>query len=326
MHIQEAFDLIKDDIDRVEVGFKDELTSEAPLINRVGEYILDSGGKRVRPLSLLLSAKVAAYDGASHIPLAVALEFIHTATLLHDDVVDNATLRRGHTSANSVWGNPSSVLVGDYLLSRALTLAVGVGNIDVLRLVSDTTAAMAEGEVKQLSKRSDVNTSEREYLEVVTNKTAVLFSSACRMPAILAELDDQRQLALADFGLELGIAYQLTDDCLDYTSRDEDLGKAVGNDLREGKVTLPLIRAFAEATETEKAIIKSAVTADGADMGHAQLKEVSSIINKYDGIGYTLEEARRRIEHAKKSLEVFEPNVERAALSAVADFVLERNN
>ena len=326
MHIQEAFDLIKDDIDRVEVGFKDELTSEAPLINRVGEYILDSGGKRVRPLSLLLSARVAGYEGASHIPLAVALEFIHTATLLHDDVVDNATLRRGHTSANSVWGNPSSVLVGDYLLSRALTLAVGVGNIDVLKLVSDTTAAMAEGEVKQLSKRSDVNTSEEEYLEVVTNKTAVLFSAACRMPAILAELDDQRQLALAGFGLELGIAYQLTDDCLDYTSRDEDLGKAIGNDLREGKVTLPLIRAYAEATVAEKAIIKNAVEADGADMGQAQLKEVSSIINKYDGIGYTLEEARRRIESAKKSLEVFEPNVERAALSAVADFVLERNN
>ena len=324
MHIQEVIALIKEDMLRVEEEFKKHLLSDVYLIRRVGEYILNSGGKRFRPLMVLLASRLCGYGGSLHIPLAVVVEFIHTATLLHDDVVDNATLRRGRSSANAIWGNGSSVLVGDYLLSKAFSITVEQGNLRILDILSNTTTRMAEGEVLQLIKHSDVNATEEEYLQVITSKTAVLFSACCRIPAVLTGLSHQKEEALATYGMSIGIAYQLIDDCLDYTSRAEDLGKSIGNDLKEGKVTLPLIKAYRDATEQEREAIRDAVEAD--DIDDTVLEDVLAIIRRYGGIEYTLEFAKGYISRAKHCLEQFEPNTERAALSAVADYVLERTS
>jgi octaprenyl-diphosphate synthase len=324
MHIQEAFDLIKDDIKKVEDEFRKNLSSEVHLIRKVGEYILSSGGKRFRPLLMLLSARLCDYREDRHIPLAAVVEFIHTATLLHDDVVDNADLRRGNASANSLWGNAASVLIGDYLLSKAFYLAVSDGNIRLMDVLARTTTRMAEGEVLQLIKHSDAEATEEDYIKVITNKTAVLFSASCQVAGVLSGVSEEKEQSLARYGMDVGIAFQLMDDCLDYTSKDEDLGKAVGNDLREGKVTLPLIKAYRGSSPDEREIIRRAVTAEGED--EARLEEIMCLINKHDGIEYTLTKARALIESAKSQLEVFEPNVERAAMIAVADYVIERNH
>lgn len=324
MSMEEVFDLVRDDISAMEDGFRENLNSNVYLVSKVSEYILKSGGKRFRPMVLMLSARLCGYTGKKHIPLAGVVEFIHTATLLHDDVVDNANLRRGNASANTVWGDGASILVGDYLFSKAFFLTVKYGDMRVLQVLSDTTTRMAEGEVLQLLKHSDAATTEQEYLDVVTNKTAVLISAAARVAGILAEAGIEKEKALAEYGMGLGIAYQLMDDCLDYVSTDEDLGKSVGNDLKEGKVTMPLIHAAAKATEAEREIIKEAVEED--DLTPAQLKEVISIIRKYRGIEYTLERASAYIENAKRNIELFEPSVERTALLALADFVIERTH
>ncbi|MBI5599794.1 MAG: polyprenyl synthetase family protein [Deltaproteobacteria bacterium] len=320
--MDQAFNLIKDDIKRIESEFRDNVVSDVLLIGKIGEYILKSGGKRLRPLVLLLSGRLCAYKGPHHIPMAVVVEFIHTATLLHDDVVDNSHLRRGAESANSIWGNDSSVLVGDYLLSKAFSLAVNTRNFGVLDVLAETTTRMAEGEVLQLTKHSDITTTEEEYLSVITNKTAVLFSASCRIPAILSASTHEKEKALSDYGMEVGVAYQFIDDCLDYTSKDEELGKETGNDLREGKVTMPFIKAYRDASAGEKDAMKKAMGSDTT--GRDQFAEVFGIIKKHRGIEYTMEAARGRIEKAKRSLDVFEPDVERAALTAVADHVIER--
>ncbi|MEE9543246.1 MAG: polyprenyl synthetase family protein [Thermodesulfobacteriota bacterium] len=324
MHIQEAIDLVKDDIKKVNEGFNTYLDSDVFFIKKVGEYIINSGGKRYRPMLLLLSSKLIGYTGERHIPLAAVVEFIHTATLLHDDVVDNANLRRGKASANSVWGDGASILVGDYLLAKSFSLAVEDGDQRILETLSKTTTQMAEGEVMQLLKHSDPETTEEEYLAVVTNKTAILLSAACKIPALLNNSTDEEIRAMSEYGLNLGIAYQLTDDCLDYTSSNEDLGKAIGNDLREGKVTMPLIKAFRDADVGERELIKRVVEAD--ELKEDDLKKVFDIIEKYEGIQYTLESAMACIENAKEALEIFEPNIERAALMAVADNVIDRRS
>lgn len=322
MHIQEVFDLVKEEIQMVEEGFKKNLNSNVALVGNVGEYILNSGGKRFRPLLMLLCARLTQYKGDKHIPLAGVVEFIHTATLLHDDVVDNANLRRGNASANSVWGDGASILVGDYLLSKAFSLAVANGNDRILKVLSNTTTRMAEGEVLQLLKHSDITTTEEEYLDVVTNKTAVLFSASAQVAAILGGVSLEDEVELANYGMGLGIAYQLMDDCLDYVSTDEDLGKSVGNDLREGKVTMPLIHAYKKADTEEKKVVKDAVEADEID--EIKLGEVIAIIDRYDGIRYTRNKAIGCVDGAKKNLERFTPGVEKMALTAVADYVIDR--
>ncbi len=323
MHIQEVFDLVKDDMLNVEEVFKKNLNSSVPLVSKVGEYILSSGGKRFRPLLLLLCARLCGYKGENHVPLAGVMEFIHTATLLHDDVVDNANLRRGNAAANTVWGDGASILVGDFLLSKAFTMAVTYGNERVLKVLSQTTTRMAEGEVLQLVKHSDINLTEIDYIEVVSNKTAVLFSSSSQVAAILGEVGLEQEVALANYGMRIGTAYQCMDDCLDYVSTDKDLGKAIGNDLREGKVTLPLIHAYKSADESEKSVLKSAIVADEFD--ESKLKEVLGIIERRGGIDYTVDYAHKLVDEAKADLAQFDPGVEKAALEAVADYVIERS-
>ncbi|GMR04171.1 MAG: polyprenyl synthetase family protein [Thermodesulfobacteriota bacterium] len=324
MQIQEVLDLVQGDVSKVEASFKKHLNSDVWLVSKVGEYILSSGGKRFRPLILLLSARLCGYKGERHIPLAAVVEFIHTATLLHDDVVDNANLRRGAKAVNTVWGDGASILVGDYLLSKAFSLAVNNGNERILKVLSQTTTRMAEGEVLQLIKHGDIETTEEDYLNVVTNKTAVLMSAAAQVAAILREVSLEKEVALANFGMGLGIAYQLIDDCLDYVSTDEDLGKSVGNDLKEGKVTLPLIHAYKKAGPKERDLLKEAVESDDTD--DSTVKEVMAIIEGYGGIRCTLDRASSYIEDAKKELDLFDPDVGKMALMAVADFVVERTS
>ncbi len=323
MHIQEVFDLVKDDMCSVEEVFKKNLNSSVPLVGKVGEYIFGSGGKRFRPLLLLLSARLCGYKGESHVPLAGVMEFIHTATLLHDDVVDNANMRRGNAAANTVWGDGASILVGDFLLSKAFTMAVSHGNDRVLSVLSHSTTRMAEGEMLQLVKHGDIDMTEEDYFEIVSNKTAVLFSSCSQVAAILGEVGLEQEVALANYGMRIGTAYQLMDDCLDYVSTDKDLGKAVGNDLREGKVTLPLIHAYKGAGGAERSVLKTAIEADEFD--ETKLKEVLGIIERCGGIEYAEEYARRLVAEAKADLATFEPLVEQAALEAVADYVIERS-
>ncbi|MEK6791847.1 MAG: polyprenyl synthetase family protein [Deltaproteobacteria bacterium] len=322
MHIQEVFDLVKDDLTEMEDGFRKNINSGVQLVSKVGQYILKSGGKRFRPMVLLLSSRLCGYSGDKHIPLAGVIELIHTATLLHDDVVDNAGLRRGSATANTVWGDGASILVGDYMLSKAFAIAVANNDIQVLSVLSQTTTRMAEGEVLQLLKHADTATTEAEYLEMVTNKTGVLISAAAEIPAIISEQPFEKQAALASFGLGLGIAYQLMDDCLDYISTAEDLGKAVGNDLREGKVTMPFIHAAKRAVGDELAHLKKSIGSN--DMSDDGLSGVLDIINRHKGIEYTVQRARGYIADAKKDIEIFAPDMERAALIAVADFVIDR--
>lgn len=322
MHIQEAYDIIKQDLKDVEQEFRKNLDSDVPLIKKVGEYILNNGGKRLRPSLLLLCAKLCGYQGNRHIPLAAVVEFIHTATLLHDDVVDNASLRRGKAAANTLWGSGASILVGDFLFSKSFCLTVEDGDIKVLKVLSGTTTKMAEGEVLQLLKGSDIDTTEKDYMAVVTNKTASLISAACRIGAIVGKAFLEKEEALAKYGMDLGIAFQLVDDCLDYTSNNEELGKIVGNDLREGKITLPLICAMKNASALERDGILAAIEAENID--DSQLSSAVELINKYKGIEYALSKARFHVENAKACLNIFEPNVEKAALIALADYVVER--
>lgn len=322
MRIQEAYDTIKQDLKDVELEFRKNLDSEVHLIRKVGEYVLNNGGKRLRPSLLLLSARLCGYQGSRHIPLASVIEFIHTATLLHDDVVDNAGIRRGKAAANTLWGSGASILIGDFLFSKSFYLTVADGDLNILKILSSTTTRMAEGEVLQLLKNSDVETTERDYLSVVTNKTASLISVACQIGAILGKVSAEKEKALAGYGMDVGIAFQLVDDCLDYTSNNKELGKAIGNDLREGKITLPLIHIIKNAAASEREEIMAAINAD--DLKNSQLQSVISLINKYKGIDYALGRAREYLENAKTRLNIFEPNAERAALVALADYVVER--
>ena len=230
--MESALALIETELKDVELQFKKDLESDVFLIRKVGEYVLSSGGKRIRPALLLLSAKLCGYEGGQrHISLASVIEFIHTATLLHDDVVDNASLRRGLASANTLWGNEASVLVGDYLFSKSFSLMVKDGDLDILRVLSGATTIIAQGEVMQLVSMSDLEMTEERYIEVVKCKTAVLLATACQAGAILGKVSPEQENALRDFGMDLGIAFQLIDDTLDYISSEEQFGKSIGHDL-----------------------------------------------------------------------------------------------
>ncbi len=324
MEINEVYNLIKVDLDKVEQEFKKHLNSKVYLITKLGEYVMLSGGKRFRPTMLVLSSKLCGYKGDRHILFGSIVEYIHTATLLHDDVVDDAKLRRGQSSANSVWGNGASVLVGDFFFSKSFYLMVKDSDIDILRIMSKTTTFMAEGEVLQLLKCSDIETTEDEYISVVSNKTASLISAACQIGAILGKVSKEKERALKDFGFNLGIAFQLMDDCLDYTSKNEELGKAIGNDLKEGKVTLPLIHTLKQCSNSnERGLIIKAVE-EGDMFAESNLTEVVDLIKKYKGIDYTMSLAGKYLDKAKESLNIFDDDIFHSALLTVADYVVER--
>jgi octaprenyl-diphosphate synthase len=314
--------LIGEDLKNVELQFKKDLESNVPLIRKVGEYVLASGGKRIRPALLLLAAKLCGYAGGRHVPLASVVEFIHTATLLHDDVVDNANMRRGLASANTLWGNEASVLVGDFLFSKSFSLMVGDGDLDVLRVLSAATTKIAEGEVLQLVCTSDLDITEERYVEVVRCKTAVLLAAACQAGAIIGKVSPAQEQALADFGMDLGIAFQLMDDTLDYTATEEQFGKSIGHDLEEGKITLPLIETLRRCTAAEREQVAAIVDKD--ELSDEDFDTVLALVRTYGGIDFTVKRAEEFIASAKGHLAVFADSTAKQALYRLADYVVTR--
>lgn len=320
--MEAALALIEEDLKNVEVQFMKDLHSNVPLIRKVTEYVFSSGGKRIRPVLLLLAARLCDYRGDRHVPLASVIEFIHTATLLHDDVVDNAQLRRGIASANTLWGNEASVLVGDYLFSKSFSIMIADGDLKILRALSGATTMIAEGEVLQLISSTDLEITEERYIEVVKSKTAILLATACQTGAILGKASAEHEAALMDFGMELGIAFQLIDDSLDYTSSEEQFGKSIGHDLEEGKITLPLIRTLKKCTPAERDEIAAIIVKDS--LLKDDFTKVFGLVHKYGGIDYTLRQARDYVESSKRHLDAFNDSAAKKALKGLADYVLTR--
>lgn len=314
--------LIEDDLRKVEMQFLKDLHSNVPLITKVAEYLFESGGKRIRPALLLLSAKLCGYTGNRHVPLASVVEFIHTATLLHDDVVDNAELRRGIASANTLWGNEASVLVGDYLFSKSFSMMIADGDLRILRALSSATTTIAEGEVLQLVSSTDLDISEERYIEVVRSKTAVLLATACQTGAILGNASESWENGLTAFGMDLGIAFQLIDDTLDYTSSEEQFGKTIGHDLEEGKITLPLIHTLRRCSPGERDEIAAIIQKD--QIQEQDFDTVFDLVHKHGGIEYTVGIANGYIDRCKRTLDVFPDSLEKEALKKVADYVVSR--
>jgi len=317
-----VFECIGNDLEKVDQEFRKNLKSNVPLISAVGEYLLLSGGKRFRAKLLLLSSKLCGYQGDSHISMASLIEFIHTATLLHDDVVDRAQLRRGIDSANSKWGNEASVLVGDFLFTKCFSLLVQSGNWKILQIVCKATTIMAEGELEELIKTNDLSITEDDYLSIITRKTAFLISAATQIGAILGEVSEEKERALSEFGMNVGIAFQLIDDHLDYTSNEEEFGKKIGIDLQDGKITLPLIFTLYQCDQEEEAIIRKTIESNPITKG--AFFRVVEVIERYHGIQYTWEKAKEYIERAKDCLRPFPNSKEKEALYTLADYVLER--
>lgn len=321
--MQAALAIIGEDLKQVEQQFRKDLQSDVPLIQKVGEYVLSSGGKRIRPALLLLAARLCGYTADKAVPLASVIEFIHTATLLHDDVVDSASIRRGLASANTLWGNEASVLVGDFLFSKSFSLMVGVGSLDILRVLSDATTVIAEGEVMQLLCTGEIDLTEERYVDVIRSKTAILMSAACEAGAILGAVPQSQQQALADFGMDLGIAFQLMDDILDYVATEEEFGKSVGHDLEEGKITLPLIHTLRQCSATERAVISSVIDQD--EMSLDDFRTVSSLVMQYGGITYAVDAAKFYINRCKGHLDMFAPSPVREAMLSLSEYVVTRS-
>jgi octaprenyl-diphosphate synthase len=322
--MESALALIEAELKNVDLQFRKDLESDVHLIRKVGEYVLSSGGKRIRPALLLLSAKLCGYEGNRHISIASVIEFIHTATLLHDDVVDDASLRRGLVSANKLWGNEASVLVGDYLFSKSFSIMVADGDLDILRVISDATTRIAEGEVLQLASMSDLDITEDRYIEVVKSKTAVLLATACQAGAILGKAHGVLETALHDFGMDLGTAFQLIDDTLDYVSNEEQFGKSIGHDLKEGKVTLPLIHTLKQCSPAERHVIADVILSDTLD--DEDFRKVIALVRAHGGIEYTEGAAREYVGRGKSRLALFPDSPGKSALLSLADYVITRNH
>ena len=306
------------DVDRLILG---ELESDVVLINQIGHYIVNSGGKRLRPMLLLLATKALSSQDPHAITLAAVIEFIHTATLLHDDVVDESTLRRGRETANALWGNSASVLVGDYLYSRSFELMVRVRNFRIMEILSQTTTAIAEGEVLQLLNCNNPATTEEKYLEVIARKTAILFSAALQLAAVLSGASDAVENSLAAYGRHLGTAFQLIDDALDYNASPEELGKNLGDDLADGKPTLPLIFALNTASSDDAELLRKAIEEGDRNA----FREVYEIVRSTGAIHYTTERAYAEADRAIAALEVLDESPYKTALIDLAHFSVNRN-
>jgi octaprenyl-diphosphate synthase len=322
MEVSAIRDLVADDMQAVDSLILDRLHSDVVLINQIGHYIVNSGGKRLRPMIVLLAARTLGYSGDKHIDLAAVIEFIHTATLLHDDVVDGSELRRNRDTANAVWGNAASVLVGDFLYSRAFEMMVDVERMRVMEILSHATNRIAEGEVLQLLNCNDPDTTEEKYREVILRKTATLFEAGAQLGAVLNDASPEEEEALAAYGLHLGIAFQIIDDALDYSSSGEDIGKNIGDDLEEGKPTLPLIRAMEVGTAEQHAQLREAIEKGG----RSYIGVVMAAIESTDAIEYTSRLAAEEAEKAKQALEALPPSSYRSALAALADFSVQRKS
>lgn len=314
--------LIHDDMQAVNELIHHSLRSDVALVNQLGHYIVNSGGKRLRPVLVLLSSRLFGYPQHAHINLAAVVEFIHTATLLHDDVVDASELRRGKQTANSIWGNEASVLVGDFLYSRAFQMMVQVKNMRVMEVLSNATNVIAEGEVLQLLNCHEPDTTEDAYFQVIRSKTAKLFEAAAELGAVMTEQPPEIEAAIASYGRHLGTAFQLIDDVLDYSATPEEMGKNVGDDLAEGKPTLPLIYAMQHCTPAQNTVLRDAILNGGKD----KIEEVMQIIRSTDAIAYTAQAARREADIALAALEQLPHSIYHDALQSLAIFAVQRNH
>jgi octaprenyl-diphosphate synthase len=314
--------LVAADMNGVNAVILERMQSKVALIPELAGHLIAGGGKRMRPMLTLACGTLLGYPGTRHHKLAAAVEFIHTATLLHDDVVDGSGMRRGRRTANLIWGNPASVLVGDFLFSRAFELMVEDGSLKVLKILSHASAVIAEGEVEQLTAQRRIETDEDHYLEIISAKTAALFAAACRVSPVVAEASEDCELALECFGRNLGIAFQLTDDAIDYASDAATMGKGVGDDFRDGKMTLPVILAYARGSEEDRSFWRSAIGGDRTsdeDLAHA-----TSLLRSTDALADTIERARQYARRAIDALAIFPASKAKSALVEAAEFAVAR--
>lgn len=322
MDLNEIQALSAKDMQAVNAMISQQLQSDVALINQLSFYIINGGGKRIRPLIAVLVANALNYQGDRHITCATFIEFIHTATLLHDDVVDESTLRRGKDTANAIFGNAASVLVGDFIYTRAFQLMARLGSLPVMQVMSDAVNVIAAGEVLQLMNCNDPDTTEQSYMQVIYSKTARLFEVAAECSALLSEATEQQVQAMKLYGRYLGTAFQLIDDVLDYCADVDKLGKNLGDDLEEGKPTLPLLHAMQHATDDERQLIRSII-----EHGHGRkyLAEVQAMMDKYQSLTYTIEKAKQEAQKAIDSLSVIDDNPYKEALISLAKISVERN-
>ena len=314
--------LVAGDMAQVNQVILDRMQSEIPLIPMLAGHLIAGGGKRMRPMLTLACARLLDYPGTRHHKLAASVEFIHTATLLHDDVVDGSDLRRGKRTANMIWGNPATVLVGDFLFSRSFELMVEDGSLKVLKILSHASAVIAEGEVNQLTAQRQVGLGEERYLNIISSKTAALFAAACRIAAVVAERDEATEEALDTYGRNLGIAFQLVDDAIDYASDAETMGKGVGDDFRDGKMTLPVILAYARGSEADRAFWKDAV--EGRRVSDADLAHATQLLRDTGAIDDTIERARHFGQRAIDALGPFARGTAKSALVEAVEFAISR--
>lgn len=319
---QKILTAVENDLSEIEKALSDNLNPYLDLVSDVAGHIIFSGGKRLRPLLMVLSARICGYTGNYDVTFSTAIEYLHAATLLHDDLVDSAALRRGKPVAHSKWGNSIAVLVGDFLLSRALSISAGTGNLKVIRILSKLTEDMSQGEVLQFIRKGDVSLTEAEYLEVIRRKTALLFKAACWVSAVIADASDDEESALSDYGFNLGIAFQMADDLFDYTLETSDLGKEIGADLKEGKMTLPVIYALKQANSTDKDLMVKII--EDKNFSVADFKTLVGMLQKYGGIAYTEKKAAFYIKRAKEALSVFNSSETKETLLDIAEYAIAR--
>lgn len=314
------FQSVAEDFGNVDQLISQSFTSDIPLVEQVARYLITAGGKRLRPLLVLLCAKACGYKGEDHIKLAVIIEFLHTAMLLHDDVVDASDLRRGRKTVNAQWGNPASVLVGDFLHSRAFEMMVDIGDLNIMEILSHATNTIAEGEVQQLANLRNLGLTEQTYLEVIWRKTAMLFQAASHTAAVLAGANKATETAMKNYGLHLGLAFQLIDDLLDYEGNSENLGKNIGDDLAEGKVTLPLIIAMKNGNKNQTSLIREAIKSGGIE----NLSAILGIVNDSGGITYTYAKAASEKDKTLASIKDLPSSVYKTSMENLVDFVIQR--
>jgi len=314
--------LVAPELNRVNAVILDRMQSEIPLIPELAGHLIAGGGKRLRPMLTLASGRLLGYSGDRHHKLSAAVEFIHTATLLHDDVVDGSDMRRGKTAANLIFGNPAAVLVGDFLFSRSFELMVEDGSLKVLKILSSASAVIAEGEVNQLTAQRQISTGEEQYLEIISAKTAILFAAACKIAAVVAESGEEAEKALGAYGRNLGIAFQLIDDAIDYVSDEETMGKASGDDFRDGKITLPVILAYNRGNEDEKKFWKDAML--GHRVSDDDLIYATQLLKQYNAIDDTIARARHYGRIATDSISSFPDSNAKSAMIEAVEFAIAR--
>jgi octaprenyl-diphosphate synthase len=322
--LKEIVALVEDDLVRVEELFEQQVQSDVRLLAEIGGYVREGGGKRVRPALLLLACRLAGYRGDRAILLASVVEFIHTATLLHDDIIDEATVRRGRSSVNSRWGNDVTVLLGDFLYTKSMSMALSQDNLSILRLLSDTTLRMIEGEILEIERNGKLEVTEDEHIDLVRRKTADLFAACTRIGAMLGGVGEEKERALASYGLNLGICFQMVDDLLDFTAEEKTLGKPVANDLREGKLTLPMIFLLRKAGPP--AVDKVRTVLQDRSFERVSREEIARLCRDHGALDEARLLAERYAERARRDLQVFERSAYREALEVLPDFILARDH